>query len=489
MFKKWWFWVIWLLLSLTGIVVVITWMTIGGDRQLLLVGKTTDAHHQIEMACETCHAAPTFSSANTALKAMNITCRNCHDEELDKADDSHPGKKFRSPRMAAYWENLDGRFCTSCHIEHRPEITRENAVTVAMNFCLACHSEGDQNVRSIRTTHAAQTFDTCASAGCHNYHDNRALYSNFLVKNADEDWLASDPVHELSAKFRFREQPAINPLTFDDAIAPQMPLTDLQALNEWAISGHAQSGINCTHCHAPDFADSAIQSEIQANWIEMPKTEVCNECHKIETKTFRQGRHGMRQHPKIANPRDVDKHLKKLGLASAVPQSLKSWLADPAVPLQMTVAESRVPVHDGAAGLALNCGTCHSSHNVDIEYAAVDACLSCHKDEHSQAYRNSIHYSLWQAETTGEAPSGSGVSCATCHMEKFKRRGEIVTNHNQNDTLRPNEKMIRPVCLDCHGLQFSLDSLADKALIDRNFQGKPSVRVESIHWALQSENE
>lgn len=70
-------------------------------------------------------------------------------------------------------------------------------------------------------------------------------------------------------------------------------------------------------------------------------------------------------------------------------------------------------------------------------------------------------------------------------MSKIERRGKIATNHNQNDNLRPNEKMIRTVCLDCHGLAFSLDALADTDLIRRNFSGRPTVHVESIEWAVR----
>ena len=46
-----------------------------------------------------------------------------------------------------------------------------------MDFCVACHSEGDQDVRWDRPSHADLAFDTCASAGCHNYHDN-ACHNN-----------------------------------------------------------------------------------------------------------------------------------------------------------------------------------------------------------------------------------------------------------------------------------------------------------------------
>jgi hypothetical protein len=59
--------------------------------------------------------------------------------------------------------------------------------------------------------------------------------------------------------------------------------------------------------------------------------------------------------------------------------------------------------------------------------------------------------------------------------------------HNQNDTLRPSEKMIRPVCQSCHGLSFALDALADAELVDRNFAGAPSVHVPSIDMAVARE--
>ena len=120
----------------------------------------------------------------------------------------------------------------------------------------------------------------------------------------------------------------------------------------------------------------------------------------------------------------------------------------------------------------------------DYARAAAEACATCHDDPHTRAYFASPHRALWQAERDGRAPPGSGVSCATCHMPKTGRRGRIATNHNQNDNLRPNEKMIRGVCLDCHGLGFALDALADAELVERNFRGRPQIHVESIEWAV-----
>jgi hypothetical protein len=61
--------------------------------------------------------------------------------------------------------------------------------------------------------------------------------------------------------------------------------------------------------------------------------------------------------------------------------------------------------------------------------------------------------------------------------------GGVFVQHNQNDNLRPNEKMIRPVCMQCHSLEFSIDSLADPALIENNFNGLPQVHVDSVEMA------
>ncbi|MCY3828354.1 MAG: cytochrome c3 family protein [Rhodospirillaceae bacterium] len=477
--------IVWLVgASLLGAAYVAATMVVVGDRRTLLTGKTTDAHHQIEIACETCHAASPFAGAKAAEKALNGTCRNCHEDELEAAGDSHPRKTFRNPRMAVFREKLDARLCTSCHVEHRPEITRASAVTVAMDFCAACHSEGEQDVRETRPSHAGLTFDTCA--GCHNYHDNRALYEDFLIEHAGAPWLAPSPIHALAARYLARQPPADKALGRRDAVAPAAALADPEVLDRWAGSGHAAAGVNCAACHAADLAADAAPAGIAAHWIDAPSTGVCRDCHEPQAKTFTEGRHGMRGHPRIARPRDPARGLETVGLSGAVPEAIADWLADPAPPARMTVGEARIAMRSEAdPHRALDCGTCHRPHDVDIARAAVEACASCHDDPHTRAYFGSPHHRLWQAELEGAAPPGTGVTCATCHMPRTERNGKFVTNHNQNDTLRPNEKMIRPVCLHCHGLGFSLNALADAGLIERNFNGSPTVHVESIDWAVQ----
>jgi formate-dependent nitrite reductase cytochrome c552 subunit len=159
----------------------------------------------------------------------------------------------------------------------------------------------------------------------------------------------------------------------------------------------------------------------------------------------------------------------------------------------MTPAQARLPMKPEAAHRELSCVSCHGAHEFNTRSAAVDACLSCHNDDHSRSYQRSKHFALWFNETTGEAPADSGVSCATCHLprEKSERGGQatVRVQHNQNANLRPNEKMIRSVCLDCHGLEFSLDALADAALIRTSFIGRPARHVESLDLAVQRQME
>ena len=46
--------------------------------------------------------------------------------------------------------------------------------------------------------------------------------------------------------------------------------------------------------------------------------------------------------------------------------------------------------------------------------------------------------------------------------------------------------MLRTVCLQCHGLQFSMDALADRNLILSNFSGRPPEKHPGITWSVDS---
>ncbi|RAI03619.1 NrfA- nitrite reduction protein [Acuticoccus sediminis] len=496
-------WCLWVGLTLAAGGALASIAYVGGARDIFLIGRTTGAHHQIEVACEACHTSGFFADRVTVRKDMNKACLTCHEEELKEADDSHPVKKFRDPRNVARRAELDALYCITCHAEHVPEETRVGAVTLPMDYCMACH----QDVYENRPTHKGYGFETCASAGCHNFHDNTALYEDFLLRHAAEPDFAADPVQPFSAAAR--SHPRLTAILSDDPVAslkaylenagtaPDEAGEDARtALAEilragdavapdglatpgvvaaWAASKHATSGVNCGGCHAPE-ADPADRAALAAAWTPSPGMETCRDCHKRETDTFREGRHAMRFHPALPEPRKAPEN--------AVLAALTAPFRD--VPLTaMTVDKARIPMKPDAHGESVGtCGQCHAPHQPDLATAAVEACASCHDDPHTRAYFTSPHFRLWEAERDGTAPAGTGVTCGDCHMPKIElRRGRFFVTHNQNATLRPNEKMIRPVCLNCHGLSFAIDALADPELVERNFNGRPSAHVPSIDWA------
>jgi hypothetical protein len=314
-------------------------------------------------------------------------------------------------------------------------------------------------------------FSTCASAGCHNFHDNRALYNDFLLQHAGEpDHLETQRV-TLATFLRSREDDIKVPhaLFATDADAPSAHRGDAKITADWARDAHARAGINCSGCHT-------TKAEL-GRWIAAPGLEVCRGCHTDEARTLVEGKHGMRL---------------REGLMASHDGPLGIFRAAKLPP--MTPAQARLPMKPDQAHTELGCNTCHSAHRYELKTAKVERCTTCHDDTHTKAYFRSAHYNLFQQEAAGLAPKGTGISCATCHMPAIEarrpdgRKATFVT-HNQNDNLRPNEKMARSVCGNCHGLQFTLDALADRKLIDKNFTGLSSVHIESIEWAQRRARE
>ncbi len=456
------FWTIWAIATLAGGAVLVAGMFYGGkSRASLLIGNTSSGHHQIELACNACHTKA-FGSKDD----MQSACVRCHGEDLKVSKDSHPKKKFTDPRNADRLEKLAATECITCHTEHKPEITHSMGVTLPTDYCALCH----EDVGKDRPSHKGLAFSTCADAGCHNYHDNRAIYEDFLEKHANQSDIAEKPIVALKA-----EPPKVEsdrpPITqLDAADAPPAHHGDGTIANDWLATAHARSGVNCSGCHAVGAKGAA---DIAAKWTSKPDHAACKTCHQLEVKTFTQGRHGMR----LAD-----------GLLAETKGLLGLFKDKPLSPMRPELA--RLPMQSKVADKTLTCRTCHAAHSFNTAKSEVEACMSCHNDNHTKAYIGSPHHKLLLAEQTGAGAKGSGVSCATCHMprethedpETYEER--LLVTHNQNANLRPNEKMIRSVCMSCHGLGFSIDSLADRSLIERNFTGRPSVRVESIQWVM-----
>jgi hypothetical protein len=387
----------WAVLSLGIVAVVAIPHLRGGEgRRIHMPGTTSNGHYQIEADCDGCH---------TPFEGVRQdACTRCHAKELETAKDSHPLTKFTDPRNAERTASLDARLCVTCHREHLPAETDRLGVTLPAGFCKSCHAD----VATDRPSHAGLPFEGCSATGCHKFHDNRALYEDFVALHLDEP----DTVDSPHAPPRKAAAPAAR------ATAPDHE-GDEALVRDWLETAHARGGVNCGKCHSPKGA-----------WNDHPGHDVCAGCHAGEADGFLAGRHGMRL---------------AAGLSPMGP------------------AMARLPMRADARERTLGCTSCHGAHRFDTQRAATTACLGCHSDEHSVAHQASPH-------------ANAGVTCATCHLP---REGG-VPQHNQNDNLRPREKMVRSVCLSCHGLAFSLRALADEALIRNNFQGRPTVSLSTF---------
>lgn len=402
----------------------------GESRSVHLPGPTTRGHHLIENACDQCHT-PFHGVTNDA-------CNRCHAAGLAAANDSHPEGKFTDPRNAERVRGLDARACVTCHREHTPDRTGAYGATLARDFCVSCHDD----VAKDRPSHEGVAFARCSDSGCHHFHDNSGLYEDFLAKHQGEPDLRESPFVATRARWSPGASGPLLRLTARDHDAPLGAASDRAAVREWDASAHAEAGVNCSGCH---------RASAGAPWVERPDHTACAGCHGDEVRGFLSGLHGMR----IA-----------AGLSPRSP------------------ALARLAMKPAARERELGCGSCHAAHRYDVKQAAAAACLGCHDDGHSRAHEASKHADRWAAEVVGSAREGSGVSCATCHMPRVTRRragaDEVRAEHDQSANLRPPDKMIRSVCLGCHGLAFTIDALADPALAAQGYEGRPSAHVESL---------
>ena len=393
---------------------------------MLTMGAITDGHFQLELRCEACH-----SKAFNDQSSMQTSCLDCHGEALSVAQDSHPAKKFNDPRNAQQREKIDARFCTACHQEHQQKATAKMGVTIAPDYCIFCHDD----IATQRPSHTDSKFQNCADAGCHNYHDNRALYEDFLVEHSNDEWLDANWIHYAKKE--------IDPVAFNKT--PTQP----QIRGNTII--HASETLVCIQCHTTE--------KINKQDALLGVSQKCGVCHNIEYSTYELGKHGIRLKLGLPAINMAESAIKRNENDSPV----SKWLAHSADLDEQTQG----------------CESCHTIHrqNYIIEESpfkiGTRACLNCHQDQHSTAFLVSKHASI--------------ITCASCHMPIMQAAENLqpITDHNQNNNLEPNEKMIRSVCLDCHGLRFAINALADEKLIENNFQGLPTTQVPSIDWALK----
>jgi len=233
------------------------------------------------------------------------------------------------------------------------------------------------------------------------------------------------------------------------AAVSESELTEIN--QQWSGSVHALNDVNCASCHQ----DSETKS-----FVANPTHESCQSCHENSVDTFLLGKHGIRLYE---------------GKSALTPEM------------------ARLPMKHDAFDKQMDCNACHNVHTVNTMQASVEACLTCHNDNHSLNYKNSKHAQAVFANLEKSAGSGSElprpgadmVTCATCHLPRTAtERGDGTTlvrvNHNNTYNLKPQDRMVGDVCMNCHGVEYSYNSIFDDDLVEANFDRPPTLSHESF---------
>ncbi len=214
--------------------------------------------------------------------------------------------------------------------------------------------------------------------------------------------------------------------------------TQLDEINQlWQTSVHARTEVNCSSCH---------QDSETKELVVKPTQESCRSCHEYAVDTFLLGKHGVRT------------------LEGLSP---------------LTPSLAHLPMKESAMNLQMSCNTCHDVHAVNTSQAAVDSCLTCHNDTHSINYKNSPHAQIVNVASLPR-PNQKAVTCATCHLPREKVGNSILVNHNNTYVLLPRDRMVRDVCINCHGVEHAYNSIFDNNLVESNFAQPPTLKMQTF---------
>lgn len=368
----------------------------GGDRTVFLPDPVTPPHARFEAGCHACHDP--WDGPSRGL------CLGCHGRALE--NDTHSPAKIAAPRKAATPEILKNIDCVNCHREHRD--TGEGGYTGPSGFCLICHPQG-----LINPSHDSFDASSCQSPSCHSYHSNFTVMEYETASSMRLKEAADMPPKPAPAKAKALDESALNEMREDDFYVNN-PVVSAK----YEIGPHAGTEATCKRCHETETGFTVLE----------PSTQVCDECHEIQTRTFGQGRHG-----------------------AAAANSVTRFLP---------------------GGERVGCGDCHDAHSLRMDKAGFEACLECHETSHAKNYVKSGHYRYLSDPVFRNKPM-TGVDCAGCHMPRHKElRG--ATDHNETQSSSSIKYMATRVCARCHGLEFSLRSLYDEEVAESNFTFMPS---------------
>lgn len=250
-------------------------------------------------------------------------------------------------------------------------------------------------------------------------------------------------------------------------------------VHEFELSVHAQAGVNCLDCHAPQ----ANQEPLDHRGFTIAKgltAANCAQCHRTEYDQYLRSRHAAPSWGAVSGAQDFTPEQIAFaerfhpGTVERPPNELALMEGHAAITSGCAAChEVGKPNADGSIG---TCTKCHARHVASVELARTpETCGQCHMGpDHSQIeiYHESKHGVLFNAQKDMLDLAADPKSlttkdmfvptCATCHMSGLN--GLKVT-HDTTDRLsywlfapvsdkRPHydraQAEMKETCLQCH---------------------------------------
>ncbi|MEW6088160.1 MAG: multiheme c-type cytochrome [bacterium] len=178
---------------------------------------------------------------------------------------------------------------------------------------------------------------------------------------------------------------------------------------DWQLSKHSNNDIDCSFCHGLEH-----KSERDVEKVQMPTTEICDNCHEEQVKQFKNGKHSLAWISMNAMP---TAHWQPKSMV----EGMKGCGGCHKIGLK-TKAEIRELKKESLGYGIASCSVCHTRHTFSKEEASQpQACQTCHMGfDHPQwemysFSKHGVRYLLKQNKTLPE--SIAAPACQTCHMQ------------------------------------------------------------------------
>jgi hydroxylamine dehydrogenase len=181
-------------------------------------------------------------------------------------------------------------------------------------------------------------------------------------------------------------------------------------VEDWKISRHGQTGLDCAVCHGREHVSAADVEKVR-----IPTPETCAACHGARVKEFKAGKHALAWEAMNAMP---TMHWQP----SVAVEGMKGCGGCHKIGIK-TEEEIKALKKDSPGFGTASCDACHTRHVFSVvEARQPQACQTCHMGfDHPQweMYSASKHGVRALLKQIGVLPENvAAPTCQTCHMQQ-----------------------------------------------------------------------